>query len=260
VIGLFSLSKAQLPNYSLTIIGGAAILFTLHLLARVFPGEAGSVPDARQRKADWVTVILLSLFGLCFTLLAVYALSINKLHDMRLEVQPLPHPTAEIVLWLCVAAGVLFQCGIWGCRAWRGRFVVITLAAWVPVYALLVATGVLFLRSEYANVVQVGEFLRKQPTEAQVIAYLPHTPYSLVFHARRSVEFYQEPQQKSAELYNAQSIAATLTQELQQQAHAGHPVLLVTDRNGLHDLRQPFQVMRSFGSLLVARWEVSSNK
>ncbi len=255
VIGLFSLSKTQLPNYILAIAGGGVILFTLHLLARVTPAESSGGPAAAgQRWAHAIELFLLTLLGLLFSLLPVYVLGINKMHDVPLSVTPLPQPGAKIVIGLSIIIGILFQFGLWYYRRRRGEFALFALGAWVPVYMLFIATGMLFLHSEYARVVQVGEFLHKQPAAAQVVVYHKNHPQNLVFLAQRTVAFYTAKQEATTD-YNAPHVAPTLAEELQQQALAGHSVLLVTSDKGLNDVRRfaPADVLQHFGAILVAR-------
>ncbi len=256
VIGLFALSKTQLPNYILAITGGGVILFTLHLLARISPGETDGEPDAGLAGAHTgVKSVYLACshwYSPCFRCCIYQASSsclISCWRCSRCHIRRGHHALAEpggrrpVSMWYLGAASTT--------RA----VVAFTLVAWVPLYALLAVVGVLYVRNTYMRVVQVGDYLRGLPAEEQVIVYHYHQPHSLVFRARRSVEFYEELKHKRGKLYNAPAIAATFTEELQRQAQAGHTVLLVTDADGLATARRQTraELLRSFGSLLVAR-------
>lgn len=263
-IGLFSLSRTQLPSYIQAVAAGAGMLFALHVLGRLPRTEnrgEGRLSARIGSRGSWARAIelgALSLIGLVFAALPIYALPYLGKQHADFGAAPLPQPTTWIAMGLTAGLGIVFQVRIWR-PAWRRNapgLIGWTMCVWgAMLYGFLIC-GMLYVNIAYSRVVQVGEFLASQPSQERVIVYHSAHPESLVFNARRPIEFYDEHGQRRRYGYLPEGpTPRTLSEEITSARSAGETVLVVTDEAGLDKVStiEPTVVLRRFERVLVAR-------
>lgn len=193
VIGLFSLSRTQLPSYIQSIVAAVAILFALHVLGRL---TAGAPTDARPPRVHGVTqafeVLLLVLIGGALAGYLSYAMLTNHITMVGwVPPSPIPHHAALPAAIALGTAGGLFMLGVllWGVLRRGELFIGWTMAAWALVLGvLLLIVGPIAVRSNYQEMAKTGVALRDVPADIPVFAYFPSAPETLVYYARRRIE------------------------------------------------------------------------
>ncbi|MHB9134074.1 MAG: ArnT family glycosyltransferase [Armatimonadota bacterium] len=223
VIGLFSLSRTQLPSYIQSIIGGMALVIAVHALGRFSPREEeGAV--RRRRWADALEVGVWLLLGTAFTGGVAYALQ-QEAPGGSAWVLSYPQPAATVVVVLTVLSGLLFLFGVLLacqrpalCTAWVA-------ATWTLLMSVLVlGAGSLYTFSTSGVVALVGQYVRQCPANEPLLAYCGNTPEGLVYYARRPVVFCTKSRPNAL---------ARVRDSLRERPSA----LLVTDATGLQDVR-----------------------
>ena len=266
ILVFFSLSRTQLPSYIQAIAAAGALLFTLNVLARTGGPELPARRRPRRAWARGLEVGLLSLCGLCFTLVTLVAIGVsagnvailrNIPPPVSLDAVPLAHPVAKYIMITAVALGLLYQLGLWwNWRRSEARLIAWAVAAWIPLWLLVLLSGMLLLHGGYVRTAEVGEFLRSQPPATQVLVYHAKHPDSLSFYARRHVSYYLAPGQMLFTMtHKLPTEEWKMPVLLQTMALAGQSGLVVTDDPGLRTLAGygKTEPLKRFGAIIVAR-------
>ncbi len=235
VIGFFSLSRTQLPQYIHSIAGAAALLFALHLLSRVeHPAEADGMFARRQHRAAFSELFVLLLIGIGWIGGLCYTLTRPTAEGAPLKGLAFPQPLTQHITWLLAGLGVLFLAGILFARARQSveRYSGWLVGGWGVLFTfIMLAVVPLYLHSAYGNSLALSGLLRSLPTTEPVWLYHIHTSESLVYYGHRRVTFHEKDRGAACDA-------------LPRILASGPMVTCVTNARGLALLRQHARIQQ----------------
>ena len=255
-IAIFSLSHTQLPSYIQAIAGGAAILFSLHLLGRDTRDHASISP----RRLAWgrgVEMAVLTVITLALAAVPLLALRI-PIHMAPFGVTPFPRGSAPALVSASLAIGALLLVMIWvsRCRRQESALTAWVLGLWPALGALLLVTACFYLQADYAEVGQVGAALRALPKDTLVLCYYPTHPESLIFYAGRPIEYFIPPEGNPARVswLATPHHNITFASELLHAVRQHQPVAVVTNADELPAVQKlcVLDHVRYFGTACLA--------
>jgi 4-amino-4-deoxy-L-arabinose transferase-like glycosyltransferase len=175
VIGLFSLSKTQLPSYMISAGGAVALLTAVHL----YGGES----TAWARRAQLAVLALVATLLLGGATWALWQPGIPG----PLGTLALP-PAARVIGSLLGAFGVAYLVGLARLARRPDALAGWAVGAWMAGFAVIALVGApLAVRSAYGTSAAVGRALRDVPAGEPVIALTESSSESLVYYARRPI-------------------------------------------------------------------------
>jgi len=201
IIGIFSFSRTQLPHYIQAVSGAAALLFALYLLRQT----ALERVSARCRCwAHAARLTVLALFGAFFVGAPIVVMWRGLSPVSPLGALPFPPAVMSVVFVLLLTSGALFLLGL---VIGMLRNTPSSLAGWVQgawtvlLAVLILGFAPLFIRSQYGVSATVGQYLSTLPMQPPVLCYSEHASESVVFYARRTVDFYLQHRYEADEQF-----------------------------------------------------------
>ncbi len=231
VVGIFSISKTQLPQYVMSIIGACGVLFAINLLGRF---------SIENNRARWGETAIISIVGLGYGFLLLKVLQRGDA-TVKLPAMPFPQPITTIVLISGIVLALAVAVGAIVLGSMRKQSVAWTISVWSLFMAVFVL-GVLpiWVRSAYMPSVRVGEYLRTLPKGVTVVSNTKKNSESLYYYAERRVESARQSDPKTL---------GKLRAMLQKTGK----LAVVTDDHGAEGLKSLGRVaeLRRFGKIVV---------
>ncbi|HEX2952142.1 MAG TPA: glycosyltransferase family 39 protein [Armatimonadota bacterium] len=246
VVGMFSLSKTQLPSYIQSVSAAAAILFALHVLGRIKPDDIVShAQSALARWGRWLEFVLLLIPAIVFVAAPVVVLALGKVTGPLGIGLPLQQTWTWPVMIVFALCGLVWIGGLiaYHLRQRDRRLMPWMAAGWVVIYAILIfAIAPLAVNSEYHYSVTIGRYLGTFAPDQPVMTFCKHTSESLVYYSRRPIGLFA----RGKDATSASRIAAIAA--LNDYLAEGKRVIVVTDDTGMEVLRPlvDLQVLRNF--------------
>lgn len=242
VIGIFSLSKTQMPEYIQSIVGAIGILFALHLYGRLDP-ERENLPIPRLRLLETVLIVL---FGAIWTGILVGALTNPGKIPGWIGRLGYPQPLTNVLVGVFAALGLLlFASVLFIGRTNDERRMKWSLAAWaVFIGAVMFGAAPVIIRHIHMPTVQMADYLRSIGGKEEVVSYLPGSPEDLVFYSGRKVRF----QKRGRDV-------VPFHEDLNYAFGDRGTALVLTDEKGLAEVKQefPIQVLNKLYDTYVLR-------
>jgi 4-amino-4-deoxy-L-arabinose transferase-like glycosyltransferase len=188
VVGIFSLSRTQLPAYIQSAAGAAAVLFAIHIYTRFKKNNF--------LQSGWKgggETALLIIVGLLWTYLPIYVIPKGFAKGGRVGTDMFPQPSAAVSMWVCTAAGLLLLTGVitWKIRRNDSKMILTMLSVWaIFIGGLLHGVGPAIVHSIYQPTRNLGSYLASIPKGQKIIVYCEESPESLVFYSKRKIDFF----------------------------------------------------------------------
>ncbi len=244
-VGIFSLSRTQLPSYIQSVSAAIAILFTLQLLAQrdATPRRQPASTQLRQQLRQAATYIVLTIPLLIWIGVPVWLLSHGALSG-PLGSMPFPRWASSMLIGLLVCAGAILLIVIIRDARYPSRLVLHMMPWWIVVQALLLL-GVLplLVRSAYGPSAEIGQYLHTLTAEDRIFSFCPMPSESLVYYAQRQIDFYDMDNPR-------------IYQDLLQAYLRATPVVVITDADGANRLQTAgdSRLLRQFGEIRILRF------
>ncbi|HEY3379157.1 MAG TPA: phospholipid carrier-dependent glycosyltransferase [Armatimonadota bacterium] len=248
VIGIFAVSKTQLPSYIQSIAAAAALLFALHVLGRLAPAVSRRthILSPLERWGFGLELSLLAVLGMVFVAGPILALA-QPMAGGPLGGVPFPRDAAHLVMGLLALVGAPLVIGMlaWAVQRRSAQLIGWVAAGWSLLLAvLLLGVAPLVVNSGYRYSVEIGHLLHDVPDNT-VINYTRHPSEDLVYYAQRKIGLV--------------SRGDTLDEQLQAQLATtfaqGQSAVVVLDAKGELQVRTVanLTLLQRFGDLQVMR-------